>query len=136
MNYVISTITNANAFPVYMKVNGSPVSQHKKIITIKGGANVTDPKTMVTPEGVVTEVSDEDLAVLEKNKSFMKFVSGGFIKIKKHRVTEVEKEVKNDMSQKDGSAQPTEKEWTARGRKAPTVVKDADEEADDDNSGK
>lgn len=135
MNFIISTLSNSNSFPVYKNVEGSPVSQYEKMITIRGGSNITDPRTLITPEGVVTEVSDEDLALLEKNVSFNDFVKGGFLKVKKHTVANVQKEVKKDMNPKDGSAQPTEKDWTDRGRKAPKTVKEADEE-DDDDSGK
>lgn len=50
-------------------------------VTIFGGAGIMDPKTLVTPEGVATEVSDEALEWLEKQPKFIKGVNAGVFRV-------------------------------------------------------
>lgn len=82
MNYVYSTLTDSMFYTFYVsnkdQFNDLPVITKK--IHIKGGANVAT-KQLVTPLGVVTEVSDEDLALLQHHPIFQLHEKNGFIKV-------------------------------------------------------
>jgi hypothetical protein len=73
-------------------------------VEIKGGAGVANPTTIQTPKGVATLVTDEQLAVLEKNHCFQQHVHKNFIKVdrdaqkEKHNVNEVAKDLNRDKS--------------------------------------
>lgn len=112
-NYVFSTLTANTAYAIYnYESHDLPIIE--KQIVIKGGANLAD-KNLVTPQGVMTEVSDEDLALLEQDYHFKDHIKNGFIKVEK-RKAEVEKAVK-DMKDKDRSAPLTDKDFEKDGPK-------------------
>lgn len=77
----------------------------KSSIILKGKANVRDPKTGQTPKFSATEVTAEELKVLEANPSFVRKVKAGYISVGKEPValkadksaqlTEDSKEVKS-----------------------------------------
>ena len=76
-------------------------------ILISGGANVPS-KHFVTPQGVVTTVTEEDLAQLKKNRVFELHSKNGFIKWhgKKLEVEAVIAEMQGaDDSAPDGEAE-------------------------------
>lgn len=104
-NYIYSTLTADNAYAIYENNPNADIPVIERKILIKGGANVADRKTLYTPKGVVTQVSDEDLALLEKDYSFQQHVKNGFIKVERHEAP-VEKIVA-DMTPKDKSAPKT-----------------------------
>lgn len=116
MPYVYSTITSPTTYCDYGPPNknaGHAEIKHK--VTIKGGHGlavmVRGPivgKTY-TPIGVVTEVTDEELAFLEQNTAFQRHVKAGFL-IVDNRKRDPEKYV-NDMNPKDGSAPLTPKDF-------------------------
>jgi len=108
MNYIYSTLTSANVYPVY-KREESGVSTAVKNIKINGGCNVikkTESGGLHTPRGVVTPVSDEDLALLMQDKIFNLHIKNGFITIDKKNIP-ISKVV-NDMEARDSSAPLTE----------------------------
>lgn len=117
MPYITSTMSAGVTYAIYKKTPGG-LNIIDREISINGGANVIN-KALVTPQGVVTKVSDEELELLKQNPVFKTHVDGGYIKITK---TE-KKENTKDMTEKDKSAQPTEKDFTDQGKKAPKVNK-------------
>lgn len=99
-NFIYSTLTANTAYAVYAESgDGSPSFERQ--ILIKGGSNVAD-KHFITPYGVMTEVSDEDLATLKTNPVFQKHLDGGFLKIQS-RKNDAEV-VASDMTGRDQSA--------------------------------
>ena len=50
-------------------------------VIVKGGANVAQPKTFVTPNGVITRVSQEDYEFLMADAKFQNFMAKGFMSI-------------------------------------------------------
>ena len=98
--YVYSTLTADQVYTSYKSsVNGVPLVTAR--IAIAGGANLMT-KHMVTPQGVVTEVSAEDLAELRQNEVFKLHEKNGFITVSESKV-DVEKVVP-DMVGRDQSA--------------------------------
>jgi len=121
MPSVFSTLSQDNSFTIYHTINmegqksGRAVPVIKKIL-IKGGANVakyskivaTNGLPVTTPVGASTEVSEEDLELLMKNKSFSIQVKSGFISVNKNM--KIEKGIK-DLNKKDKSAPKTPKDY-------------------------
>lgn len=125
MNFVYSTGTASTDFCIYEPYrqrdanDQSPVPIEKKI-RINGGSNLAD-KHLVTPLGVVTMVSDEDLELLKNDYHFKEQMKHGFIKIEA-RKKDVEVVIK-DMQKKDGSAPKTPGDYAEDGRVKPVTVK-------------
>ena len=77
-----------------------PVKQGK--ITIHGGAGIAN-KNLITPNGVVTEVTDEEMEFLNSHDTFNQWKKNGFVKVEKKKV-DVEKVVANMNDKSDPSA--------------------------------
>lgn len=98
--YIYSTLTADQIYTSYKtSPNGVPTATSK--VLIKGGANLMT-KHMVTPRGVVTEVTAEELAELRNNEVFKLHQANGFIQVSEAK-TDVEKAV-SDMAGRDQSA--------------------------------
>ena len=123
MPYVISSLSRDNTFAVYEKKSGN-VLVIKKSILIKGGAHVADKKTLVTPNGVPTEVSKEDLEILKENYAFKKFLERGFMKIMESGSKFKAQDESEKMTEKDASAQITKEDYKKKGKKAPRTKKE------------
>lgn len=101
--HVYSTLTSDHVFVV----RGTPPAQGQpapilKRVLINGGTGVANKRTLITPYGVHTEVSDDDLAVLEQDPSFQRFKQRGFIRVEKRESRpEI---VAQDMAKDTGSA--------------------------------
>jgi hypothetical protein len=82
MNYVYSTLSSTNVYPVYKK-EASGNSTSLRDIRINGGANVLQKVdgALITPKGAVTPVSDEDLESLQKDPTFRLHMQNGYITI-------------------------------------------------------
>jgi hypothetical protein len=102
MPYVYSTLSANVEYAVYEESKHKEISVIHRTILIKGGANIIHISHPHTPVGIQTEVSDEDLELLEKDYHFKEHVKHGFIKVS-HADKAVEKAVK-DMKAKDASA--------------------------------
>ena len=127
---VYSTMAQDNIYPVWIRnigadgkiiVDGRPPSYQVSVV-IKGGANVVNQKTLITPMGVATEVDDEQLGHLMANRVFKSQMDAGYITISKAK-KEVEKAVK-DMTKKDKGAQlePKDFEGKKQGAKIAPIV--------------
>ena len=123
MPYVISSLSRDNTFAVYEKKSGN-VLVIKKSILIKGGAHVADKKTLVTPNGVPTEVSKEDLEILKENYAFKKFLERGFMKIMESGSKFKAQDESEKMTEKDASAQITKEDYKKKGKKAPRTKRE------------
>lgn len=98
--YIYSTLTSDQVYANYgASANGVPVLTSK--IAIQGGANLMR-KNLVTPHGVVTTVSAEDLAELRKNEVFKLHLENGFLKISEAKADA--DDVAADMETRDQSA--------------------------------
>lgn len=103
--YVISTMSSAVEYCVYGENPMGNVFPILKSVLIKGGANVIDGRTLLTPNGVETAISDEDFELLkEKCEVFRKHLEGGYLKVVKSKTKDMDKAV-SDMKEQDKSAQ-------------------------------
>lgn len=119
--FILSRTSQDNEYVVWgARENGS--FRVQRTILIKGGANVLDKTVMKTPNGVVTEVSDEDWKELENHVAFKKHMERGFYEVMKEEKSA--NEAKKKQGKKDGGAQLTAQDFEERGQKAPVVNTD------------
>lgn len=108
MKYVYSTLSSDQNYTNYGQGElPEPVGS----VFIKGGANVMPRKGDETPPGAVTEVNDEQLAILEANADFRLHLKNGFIYVTGSKV-DVEAAAA-DMERRDASAPKTEQDVAA-----------------------
>lgn len=100
MPYVYSTITNDTSYCHYEK-GGADLPVLKRKVTIKGGAT-RGGKHIITPDGVVMHVSDDELEFLESNEAFKRHKTRGHIKVGKSQRDA--NEVARDMETHDASS--------------------------------
>lgn len=79
--FVISTLTAPVKYTGWLQNNG--VNTVQKEVLVQGGAGIalTSGAHVRTPQGVQTEVSDEDAAFLASHQHFKDHMKGGFVKI-------------------------------------------------------
>jgi len=118
--YVCSKLACDNAYATYgpgaKAANGpgakaaNDLPKRERQVLIKGGSGVID-KNLVTPHGIVTKITAEELEMLRKNcPGFVRHEKAGFLKVldKDPSVKEVAS-MANDMPD-DNSKQKTEKD--------------------------
>ena len=106
---VYSTHTNSIRYVEWRLDINQNINVIKKRLVIKGGHGLCN-KYMVTADGVVTTVSDEDLEWLLTLDSFKEDIANGYIRHTK-RQEDPSKVVKRDMNTKDGSSPLTPKDY-------------------------
>ena len=111
MPYVYSTLTSANEFAAYSQM-GDQV-RIGRTVRIEGGHGVMN-RNLITPQGVATEVTDDELEFLLTINGFQDHVNSGFITYDQKKV-DAEKVI-IDMERQDGSAQMSEADITEGGR--------------------
>lgn len=110
--YIFSTLANDQNYTDYNLPESKDVLPSvKSQIRIKGGAGVSN-KHFITPQGVMTHVSDEQYVILEQNPVFQMHVKNGHIKVQK-RAYEADK-IALDMDKNDKSAPLTPVNYAKR----------------------
>lgn len=107
-SYVFSTLANDQLYTNWQvsDIQGQDPA-HIGHVLIHGGAGIANARTLYTPNGAVTEVTEEELALLEQNQDFQRHKKGGFITVRARRA-EVDA-VASDMSAGDKSRPYTPK---------------------------
>lgn len=127
MPVIYSTCSSDNQFNVYDK--HERVAGVLKSIIIKGGAGVQNKRTLLTPMGAATIVTDEEMAILNEDPHFKAFVENGFMTVDEkaknppgdHKVEQV---VKDELTEKDAGAQDTKATYKALNKKPPKDEKE------------
>lgn len=115
--YVYSTLASPVSYNVFAKA-GADMPVIDKSIVIAGGAGVAT-KNLVTPRGVMTKVSEEELTLLRQNTVFQLHEKNGFMNVEKKQADpEV---VAADMTGRDNSAPLVPEDFEEE--KAPTTNK-------------
>lgn len=112
MPYVFSTLTNDNRYTFYVKGGGDMKIPDGGIL-IKGGTGVMNDR-LITPIGVGTEVTDEELKMLESHELFCIHRDNGYIRVESKKA-DAEK-VASDMKTQDGSSPLTPSSYTEDGK--------------------
>jgi hypothetical protein len=112
MPYVYSTATCTTSYVLYKedKDKNSGFAEAVKKVTINGGHGVAT-KHLVTPKGIVTKVSEDDLAFLLADINFQRHMKAGFMMYEKSKKVDTEKKVEN-MAKGDNSAPLVPKDFT------------------------
>lgn len=107
-NYVYSTLACDQLYTNWRvsDITGQDPA-HIGHVLVRGGAGIANSRTLVTPQGVVTEVSDDQLALLEQNDDFKRHKVNGYIRVEA-RAKDLDK-VTGDMSAGDKSRPYTPK---------------------------
>lgn len=124
MPYVLSKLANSQIYTQYAKVTGNRLNIPVKQIEIKGGSDVTN-KHFITPNGVITKVTADELEVLRANRDFQRHLEKGHVKYFAHNPN-VDKEV--EKLEKDKSAPLTPDDYKKKGKKAPKITVEETEE--------
>ena len=116
MPYVLSKLANTQNYIKYAKGMNN-LNIPVQTVVIKGGADVTD-KNLVTPEGVITKITSDELEILKSNKDFQRHLEQGHVK---YFGTQPNIEKNIDKMEKDKSAPLTPDDYKKKGKKAPKV---------------
>jgi len=103
MPFVYSTATNDIAYTEYHDAaSDGALRPVKRKMIIRGGAGLPNRRTLLTPYGHGTEVTEEGLEWLLTIPAFQRHMKAGFIK--HFGAKKDANKVAADMSQRDGSA--------------------------------
>ena len=126
MPYILSTLTAPQRYTSSKPTaDGRGIPKIIRSVFIAGGHGVAD-KNFITPQGVVTKVSEDELAFLETVPSFGRHKSRGFITIMKSEPSRPENKIV-DMASGDKSAPITPKKLQSEGKSEPTVGGEVEE---------
>jgi len=114
MPYILSKLANSQIYTQYAK-GANNINQIVYKVLIKGGADVTD-KHLVTPEGVITKITQDELEILKANKDFQNHLERGHVKYFGHNPN-IDKEA--HKLEKDNSRPLTPDDYKKAGKKAP-----------------
>ena len=124
--FIYSKLANDQIFHEYGPGGGN-VQVTKRVIVIRGGAGVANQKTLVTPVGMQTEVTEDELAFLETDYWFNEWIRTGYLSVQKRRFAPSVEKVARDMVDADKSAQDTEKHYAdGDGIHTPKLLKDGE----------
>jgi phage portal protein BeeE len=108
MKIVLSTLTSAQNVVITEKASNGALRIVKRIY-LNGGANAIDKKTLVTPQGVVTELDDKDFELLKKTEFYKRQEKAGFLRVVEKK-DEAEDPKKAGLKKGDKSKQKTEED--------------------------
>ena len=112
--FVVSKSSTALNFVQYNDAPANTIPKVLRSVTIKGGANVAQPKTFITPNGVLTRITQDDFDFLMKDEKFIDFMAKGFMSIISDDA-DVEQAAR-DMVKKDRSAPRTAADYGDAGK--------------------
>lgn len=121
MPLVFSTMTAAVTYTQWKQSPGG-LSIAGAQVTIKGGANVADRRTILTPRGIGTQVTDDELEFLKQDPTFLMHEKNGFITVDSVADIRDADLAASNMEGRDDSAPDVEQDFLAAGEKPPTVV--------------
>lgn len=101
MPYIYSTLSADMAYTNH-QAGGADMPVALPPVFIKGGAGVANDR-LVTPRGVLTTVTDADLAYLRANQIFALHEANGFVYVSEKKKGDPDK-VAADMTGRDKSA--------------------------------
>lgn len=92
-------------------------------VTIKGGANLMPKRGLITPRGVRTDVTDDEMSFLRTIRAFNRHIESGFLTVVKASgwADDADTIANDGMTAADGSAPRTPK-WYVEHRLEPPLV--------------
>lgn len=125
MAYIVSKASQDIEYTAWKKGKNG-LNQKEMSVTIRGGANVVDKTLLKSPNGIVTEVTAEELEFLKQQVAFNNHCSRGWMTIVKskdaaNKLADNQSKDEEGQIKKDGSAQLTAEDFERNGQKAPLV---------------
>ena len=114
--FILSKLAGGVDYSFYRK-NAAGKMVPDGFVRIGGGADVADKKTLLAPDGVVTEVTEADAKKLETNPVFQKHKKAGLVKVVKSAPA---KKAGQDMAD-DKSRQVTPADYRKTGKEPPAT---------------
>lgn len=105
--FITSRLAGGVDYAFYEK-SPAGINVVRKTISIKGGSDVIDKRTLLTPQGVVTELSKDDLDELKTHPVFRMHLENGYITINDNEKTANKAGEKLEV---DKSAQITDEDY-------------------------
>lgn len=110
-HFIYSTLTASVNYTTYLP-GGADIKVKDRHVNVKGGANNVILNTFNSPDGIVTEVSNEDMDFLLQHPVFQMHIKNGFITHKQKEI-KIEKAIES-MTKKDKSAQKVPADYEGR----------------------
>ena len=128
--FIYSTLTADQLYTAWTTPPKGGMAAIKHQVRVKGGANVAN-NHKVTPRGVRTEVTREDMEILKDLHVFQQHMKNGFITIREEKI-DPEVAVAAEMEQKDKSAPftPESREFVEHGGAPPMKESEKDAQAE------
>lgn len=121
MPYVYSSLTSDQAYTLWEEQtdNNRQLPRMVRQIHVKGGANLSAKNIYVPAKGIATQVTAEELAILEDHSDFKLHKANGFIVVdKRDKLENADNIAKASLKPKDTSAQKTDADF---GRDVPVA---------------
>lgn len=115
MPYVLSKLANTQIYTQYAKDVSNNINIAVQQVEIKGGSDVTN-KNLITPNGVITQVTNNQLDILKSNIDFQKHLEKGYVNYFAFNPN-MDKEV--EKMERDKSVPLTPDDYKKKGKKAP-----------------
>ena len=103
MTFICSTLTDSVTYAFHTDSGGN-IKNVTHEVTINGGHGLIN-NNLVTPQGVVTAVSDADLKLLQEHPVFIEHQKNGFLTVVKSDSEKEKTAAVGSMAKKDGAAQ-------------------------------
>ncbi len=125
--------STASADQIYPRWDNHPrVGKYESAVLIKGGAGVQRSKTFITPRGVATYVTDEELEFLKTVPAFVDGEKKGYFaideKARKPSQERAEEVAEANLEKTDGGAQKTDEDFKKSGKKPPKKTRNSSED--------
>lgn len=121
--YIFSTLAADVSYTGYSETKGDALPKVQMSVVVKGGAGVANRRTIETPRGVVTIVTDEEAKFLAGNPVFVKHMKNGFVQISESNADG--DEAAADMTGRDASAPLVDEDLTEQDPQTKTTGKEA-----------
>lgn len=105
--YVYSTLAADTTYNTFAPTGDKRMVPDRSV-TIKGGAGVMNDR-VITPDGVRTEITEEEEAILRQDQVFLLHETNGFVKIVGKKLNA--DSAAQDMNSGDASRQPTPEDF-------------------------
>lgn len=116
--YVASTLSNSVDYTLYeVSKNVGEMPRPRASVLVEGGANVANKK-IVTPQGVITRISDEEAGLLEQNEVFKLHKANGYVQILDSAPKNAD-DAAADMTGREPAAPLVDADFEAAGTPAP-----------------
>lgn len=108
--YIFSTLAADVSYTGYSETKGDALPKVAMSVVVKGGAGVANRRTLETPRGVVTSVTEEEAKFLSAHPVFNKHLKNGFVQISESNASG--DEAAADLTGRDASAPLVDEDFT------------------------